>query len=99
MDTNLDGTFLCYRAAARQMLKKGRGGRIIGTVSQLKIIQPKSHIVLGASSAYGKQGQHNIDIYQPDNLLMFFLAMVRLSPLWTLLYEQVRHKRFNSSSR
>lgn len=38
-NVNLDGVFLCYRAAARQMLKQGSGGRIIG-----------------ASSAYGKQG-------------------------------------------
>lgn len=27
---NLTGVFLCYRAAARQMLKQGHGGRIIG---------------------------------------------------------------------
>lgn len=30
LDVNLTGIFLCYRAAARQMLKQGRGGRIIG---------------------------------------------------------------------
>ncbi|KAF8510513.1 NAD-binding protein [Hysterangium stoloniferum] len=30
---NLTGVFLCYRAAARQMLKQKRGGRIIGKAS------------------------------------------------------------------
>lgn len=33
LNVNLDGTFLCYRAAARQMLKQGHGGRIIGAAS------------------------------------------------------------------
>jgi NAD(P)-dependent dehydrogenase (short-subunit alcohol dehydrogenase family) len=30
LSVNLTGVFLCYRAAARQMLKQGHGGRIIG---------------------------------------------------------------------
>jgi len=33
IDVNLTGTFLCYRAAARQLLKQGKGGRIIGASS------------------------------------------------------------------
>jgi len=33
LNVNLTGIFLCYRAAARQMLKQGRGGRIIGASS------------------------------------------------------------------
>ncbi|KAF8525070.1 NAD-binding protein [Hysterangium stoloniferum] len=33
MAVNLTGVFLCYRAAARQMLKQGLGGRIIGASS------------------------------------------------------------------
>ena len=31
---NLRGVFLCMRAAARQMIAQGRGGRIISTASQ-----------------------------------------------------------------
>lgn len=27
---NLRGTYLCYKYAAKQMIKQGRGGRIIG---------------------------------------------------------------------
>ena len=30
LDVNLTGVFHCYRAAARQLLAQGRGGRIIG---------------------------------------------------------------------
>jgi len=30
VNTNLRGAFLCYKAAATQMIKQGRGGRIIG---------------------------------------------------------------------
>lgn len=31
-NVNARGTMLCYKHAARQMIKQGRGGRIIGTV-------------------------------------------------------------------
>ncbi|KAF8519849.1 NAD(P)-binding protein, partial [Gautieria morchelliformis] len=33
LSINLTGVFLCYRAAAQQMLKQGHGGRIIGASS------------------------------------------------------------------
>jgi NAD(P)-dependent dehydrogenase (short-subunit alcohol dehydrogenase family) len=33
MSINLGGVFLCYKHAAKQMLKQGRGGRIIGASS------------------------------------------------------------------
>jgi NAD(P)-dependent dehydrogenase (short-subunit alcohol dehydrogenase family) len=33
MDTNARGTFLCYKYAGMQMVKQGRGGRIIGASS------------------------------------------------------------------
>ncbi len=32
---NCRGTFLCYRYAAKQMIKQGRGGRIIGASSDV----------------------------------------------------------------
>lgn len=32
-DLNVKGVFLCYREAAKQMIKQGRGGRIIGAAS------------------------------------------------------------------
>jgi meso-butanediol dehydrogenase / (S,S)-butanediol dehydrogenase / diacetyl reductase len=33
MDVNVTGVFHCYRAAARQMIAQGRGGRLIGAAS------------------------------------------------------------------
>ena len=33
LDVNLTGVFHCYRAAARQLVAQGRGGRIIGAAS------------------------------------------------------------------
>lgn len=33
MAVNTRGTFLCYKYAAQQMIKQGRGGRIIGASS------------------------------------------------------------------
>lgn len=30
---NVEGVFLCYKYAAEQMIKQGRGGRIIGSFS------------------------------------------------------------------
>jgi len=33
MAVNARGTFLCYKYAAQQMIKQGRGGRIIGASS------------------------------------------------------------------
>jgi len=33
LQVNLTGAFLCYRAAARQLIKQGKGGRIVGASS------------------------------------------------------------------
>ena len=33
MSINLRGVFLCYTAAARQMIAQGHGGKIIGAAS------------------------------------------------------------------
>ncbi|KAJ7621276.1 NAD(P)-binding protein [Roridomyces roridus] len=43
MDVNARGTFLCYKYAGIQMIKQGRGGRIIGASSVLgkQIIRPQ----------------------------------------------------------
>jgi NAD(P)-dependent dehydrogenase (short-subunit alcohol dehydrogenase family) len=30
---NVRGTFLCYKYAAKQMIKQGKGGRIVGATS------------------------------------------------------------------
>jgi NAD(P)-dependent dehydrogenase (short-subunit alcohol dehydrogenase family) len=46
LDTNLNGAFVCLQAAARRMVKQGRGGRIIA-VTSVHELQPRV-----GSSAY-----------------------------------------------
>ena len=48
MAVNLRGVFLCYQAAARQMIQQGRGGKIIGAAS---IAAHKGFAMLGHYSA------------------------------------------------
>jgi meso-butanediol dehydrogenase/(S,S)-butanediol dehydrogenase/diacetyl reductase len=48
MKVNLRGVFLCYRAAARQMIRQGTGGKIIGAAS---IAAHKGFAMLGHYSA------------------------------------------------
>jgi NAD(P)-dependent dehydrogenase (short-subunit alcohol dehydrogenase family) len=58
LSVNLTGVFLCYRAAAQQMLKQGHGGRIIGEW-QFNFESSFASLISnisGASSAYGKRG-------------------------------------------
>jgi NAD(P)-dependent dehydrogenase (short-subunit alcohol dehydrogenase family) len=45
MQINVRGVFLCYQYAAAQMVKQGRGGRILGASSVAgKIGQPSASI-------------------------------------------------------
>ncbi|WP_339114876.1 glucose 1-dehydrogenase [Thioclava sp. GXIMD2076] len=48
MDVNLRGVFLCYQAAARQMIAQGGGGKIIGAAS---IVAYRPFALLGPYSA------------------------------------------------
>ncbi|KAG1792753.1 uncharacterized protein HD556DRAFT_1377687 [Suillus plorans] len=63
-DTNVRGVFLCLRAAAQVMIKRGRGGKIISmhvhSLSRIWIIIP---FVIGASSVAGKKGVALSGIY------------------------------------
>lgn len=56
MSINARGVMLSYKYAALQMIRQGRGGRIIG-ISYLPARYPYTQIHLGASSFVGKQGQ------------------------------------------
>ena len=51
IETNLTGTFMFCQAAARQMIKQGRGGRIIITASVGGFIGGKGVVGYGASKA------------------------------------------------
>ncbi len=49
LDTNLRGTFLCCRAAAKQMISQGGGGRIINVTSALGVKGARSSAHYAAS--------------------------------------------------
>ena len=46
---NVRGTFLCYKYAARQMIKQGRGGRLIAASSLAGIVAENGMFAYGAS--------------------------------------------------
>ncbi|RVX71873.1 hypothetical protein B0A52_04272 [Exophiala mesophila] len=49
MGVNAKGLFLCYREAGRQMIKQGRGGRIIGACSNSSFRPSVSGVAYSAS--------------------------------------------------
>jgi 3-oxoacyl-[acyl-carrier protein] reductase len=49
--TNLYGTFACAQAAARQMVRQGRGGRIVNIASNSGIFGGRGRAAYGASKA------------------------------------------------
>ena len=61
--TNVKGTLLCYKAAAKVMIEQNRGGRIIG---KLWVALKNNALlrILGASSLAGKKSRrrHSISI-------------------------------------
>jgi hypothetical protein len=62
-DVNLRGVFLSYKYAAIQMIKQGRGGRIIGMEYMEDILQFELKFFTGASSVVGKRGAENSSSY------------------------------------
>ncbi|MEM7425852.1 MAG: SDR family oxidoreductase [Pseudomonadota bacterium] len=49
--TNLTGPFLCSQAAARQMVKQGKGGRIVNVASNSGVFGGRGRAAYGASKA------------------------------------------------
>ncbi|CAE6485922.1 unnamed protein product [Rhizoctonia solani] len=71
MNINCKGVLYCYRAAAVQMIKQGKGGRIIGASSVLGINAGKLNVSYSVSkfgvraitqTAALEWGQHNITV-------------------------------------
>jgi hypothetical protein len=58
---NIRGPLLCYKYAAKQMVKQGSGGRIIGTIPQHDrcMVEVQSIDAPGASSVCGLKGRFN----------------------------------------
>jgi meso-butanediol dehydrogenase/(S,S)-butanediol dehydrogenase/diacetyl reductase len=76
MDVNVAGVFHCYRAAARQMIAQGRGGRLIGAASVAAhrggkwqgAYSASKFAVRGLSQAVAQElGEHHItvNVYSP----------------------------------
>ncbi|QRV90372.1 Enoyl-(Acyl carrier protein) reductase [Ceratobasidium sp. AG-Ba] len=76
MSVNCKGVLFCYRAAAAQMIKQGRGGRIIGAASVyghkgqsniVSYVASKFAIRAITQTAALEWGQHNItvNVYAP----------------------------------
>ncbi|QRV80611.1 Enoyl-(Acyl carrier protein) reductase [Ceratobasidium sp. AG-Ba] len=71
MSVNCKGVLYCYRAAAEQMIKQGRGGRILGASSVLGL-QGAANCVSYSTSKFAVRaitqtaalewGQHNITV-------------------------------------
>ena len=53
---NSKGVFLCFKYGAQQMIKQGKGGRLIGEQCFLSRKHLHLELVAGASSFGGKQG-------------------------------------------
>ena len=51
LTTNLTGTFLCGQAVAREMVKQGRGGRIVNVASNSGFFGGRGRAAYGASKA------------------------------------------------
>ncbi|PPQ69840.1 hypothetical protein CVT24_003179 [Panaeolus cyanescens] len=91
---NVKGTFFCYKHAALQMIKQGRGGRIIGAASitgkqglpKASLYSASKFAVRGMTqAAAGELGKHNITVnaYAPgptdtDMLQELLQGMIRL---------------------
>ncbi|KAG8777552.1 hypothetical protein FRC12_000315 [Ceratobasidium sp. 428] len=72
MSINCKGVLFCYRAAAAQMIKQGRGGRIIGACSLLGITAKVPNHISYTTSKFAVRaitqtaaiewGEHNITV-------------------------------------
>ncbi|KAF7324647.1 NAD(P)-binding protein [Mycena kentingensis (nom. inval.)] len=89
LSVNARGTFLCYRAAGRQMVKQGRGGRIIGASSitgkqgqpNIAAYSASKWVVRGLTQAIAQElGPHGITVnaFSPgpiDTAMLFQLDL------------------------
>jgi NAD(P)-dependent dehydrogenase (short-subunit alcohol dehydrogenase family) len=77
---NVKGVYLCYQYAAKQMIKQGRGGRLIAASSLAGIVAEDGMFAYGASkfavrglnqSAARELGKHGItaNTYSPGAIL------------------------------
>jgi meso-butanediol dehydrogenase / (S,S)-butanediol dehydrogenase / diacetyl reductase len=95
MDVNVAGVFHCYRAAARQMIAQGRGGRLIGAASVAAhrggiwqaAYSASKFAVRGLSQAVAQEmGEYGItvNVYSPG---------IVHTPMWDAIDEAITSRR------
>lgn len=99
MDVNVAGVFHCYRAAARQMIAQGRGGRLIGAASVAAhrggkwqgAYSASKFAVRGLSQAIAQElGEHaiTVNVYSPG---------IVQTPMWDSIDEAITRRRGTES--
>jgi glucose 1-dehydrogenase len=97
LDVNLTGVFLCDQEAAKQMIKQGKGGRIINMSSVNGIMgeeeltaynSSKGGVTLLTKSAAIDLAQHNITVncLAPGFIATPLNAQARANPAWLSAY-------------
>jgi meso-butanediol dehydrogenase / (S,S)-butanediol dehydrogenase / diacetyl reductase len=95
LDVNVKGVFHCYRAAARQMIAQGRGGRLIGAASVAAhrggrwqgAYSASKFAVRGLSQSVAQElAEHDItvNVYSPG---------VVQTPMWDSIDEAMANRR------
>jgi meso-butanediol dehydrogenase/(S,S)-butanediol dehydrogenase/diacetyl reductase len=95
LDVNVAGVFHCYRAAARQMIDQGRGGRLIGAASVAShrggkwqgAYSASKFAVRGLSQSVAQElAEHGItvNVYSPG---------VVQTPMWESIDQATTHRR------
>ena len=94
MEVNAKGTFLCSKAAAKQMIKQGKGGRIIINASGAGKIAPGKAVPLGAYAAskhavVGFGRQLGLELSEHQILVNCVCAGIVDTPMWELIDREI----------
>jgi acetoin reductase-like protein len=94
MSVNAKGTFLCSKAAARQMITQGKGGRIINNASGAGKIAPGKTTPLGAYAAskhavVGLTKQLGLELSDHQILVNCICAGIVDTPMWDLIDREI----------
>ena len=94
MEVNAKGTFLCSKAAAKQMIKQGKGGRIIINASGAGKFAPGKAVPLGAYAAskhavVGFGRQLGLELSDHQILVNCVCAGIVDTPMWELIDREI----------
>jgi meso-butanediol dehydrogenase / (S,S)-butanediol dehydrogenase / diacetyl reductase len=94
MDVNAKGVFLCSKAAAKQMIKQGKGGRIITNASGAGKIAPGKGTPLGVYAAskhavVGLMKQLGLELSSHHILVTSICGGIIDTPMWDLIDREI----------